>query len=113
MTFLSKSNTLPLPAGVLAICPLLDITGSFPSAQVDTGLDWLPCQHLTPFTPKPSEVWPPAKPRFGFYTDCPLHPLVCLSLPCKLIAGFTGPGSGRDRKVNTDLCHCRKQRITS
>jgi acetyl esterase/lipase len=26
--------------------------------------------------PKPSKSWPPAKPRYHFYSDIPLHPLV-------------------------------------
>jgi hypothetical protein len=79
MTFLATSKAYPMPAGVLAISPLLDITGSFPSASVDKGLDWLPCSQTTPTIPEPSAVWPPAKPRFGFYTDIPLHPLVVQS----------------------------------
>jgi len=76
MTFLAHSETLPLPAGLLAISPLLDLTGSFPSTNIDSGLDWLPCLRKTPFIPKPSEIWPPSKPRFDFYTDLPLNPLV-------------------------------------
>lgn len=80
MTFLVHSKSLPIPAGVLAVSPLLDVTGSFPSPRVDTGLDWLPCLWKTPFVPKPSQIWPPSKPRFDFYTDIPLHPLVLLSI---------------------------------
>lgn len=77
LIFLMYSNlSLPLPAGVLTLSPLLDVTGSFPSTRVDTGLDWLPCLYKHPYIPKPSPAWPPAKPRFDFYTDIPLHPLV-------------------------------------
>jgi len=77
MIFLIYSNSnLPLPAGVLTLSPLFDVTGSFPSTRVDTGLDWLPCLYKHPYIPKPSPAWPPAKPRFDFYTDIPLHPLV-------------------------------------
>src|SRR5271170_4892263 len=77
MLFLLYSDSnLPLPAGVVTLSPLLDDTGSFPSTRVDTGLDWLPCLHKHPYIPKPSPAWPPAKPRFDFYTDIPLHPLV-------------------------------------
>lgn len=81
--------SLPLPAGVLTLSPLLDITGSFPSTRVDTGLDWLPCLYKHPYIPKPSPAWPPAKPRFDFYTDIPLHPLVRRLLQqFKLTAGI-------------------------
>lgn len=76
MMFLMYSKCYPLPAGVIALSPLLDATGSFPSARVGTGLDWLPCLWETPYNPVPSKAWPPAKPRFDFYSDIPLHPLV-------------------------------------
>jgi hypothetical protein len=79
MTFLANSDLLPKPAGVVSISPLLDVTGSFlPTADKDPGLDWLTNHRTNPFsrTAKPSPLWPPLEPRWGFYSDIPLHPLV-------------------------------------
>jgi hypothetical protein len=73
---LHSKDTFPLPAGVIGLCPFLDFTGSFPSAKLDRGLDWVPCVWTKPFTPKPSPAFPPTRPLFGLYTEMPLHPLV-------------------------------------
>ena len=81
-------HALPLPAGVLALSPLLDVTGSFPSTRIDKGLDWLLCAWEKPITPKPSKAWPIPHPRFSFYTDLPLHPLV-LPYETRLIQGIS------------------------
>jgi hypothetical protein len=76
MSFLAHSDKYALPGGVVGVSSLLDETGSFPSAHIYTGLDWLPCLWKTPFNTKHSELWPPAVPRYDFYSDSPLHPLV-------------------------------------
>src|SRR2546423_13952588 len=97
MAFLVHSDMFPKPSGVISISPLLDVTGSFlPPADPDPGLDWLTNHRTNPFsnTAKPSPLWPPSKPRWGFYSDTPLHPLV-LTLPMiDLMVGFSGVGCG-------------------
>jgi hypothetical protein len=83
MTFLANSdNLLPKPAGVIALSPLLDVTGSFLPTGKDSGLDWLASHRTRRFIPKPSGLWPPSTPRWGFYTDIPLHPLVIAGCRC-------------------------------
>ena len=67
-----------MPAGVLLLWPLLELTASFASTKVDRGTEWVPCIWEKPWAPKPSQAWPTAKPLFGFYTHTPLHPLVSL-----------------------------------
>ena len=69
----------PLPAGVIGLSPVVDMTGSFESTHVYRGLDWIPCLYEKPYMPKPSEAWNYTEaPRFDCYTDIPRHPLV----PC-------------------------------
>jgi hypothetical protein len=99
MTFLVNSDMFPKPAGVISISPLLDVTGSFlPSSDKDPGLDWLTNYRTNPFsnTAKPSPLWPPSKPRWGFYSDTPLHPLVHFSMT-ELMVDFSGVGRSRVR----------------
>ena len=74
--------TFPLPAGIVAISPPVDLTGSFPSAKIDLGLDWLMYGWSNVHFPKPSKAWPPTDwTPCGdvMYSRVPLHPLVNLS----------------------------------
>jgi acetyl esterase/lipase len=90
VTMLMKLKTLPLPAGVIGASPWVDFTCSFPSAKLDRQLDWPPCTWGPPHNPKPSPLWPPAKPRFSIYTDLPMHPFVLPTSPpqLRLMIGF-------------------------
>ena len=76
MVLVHSFPAFPLPAAVIGLSPWLDITHSFPSTRIDRGLDYLPNPWAGLIEPKPSMAWPPSKPRYHFYTDIPLHPLV-------------------------------------
>jgi len=77
MVFLAHAApAFPLPAGVIGTSPWLDLTHSFPSARNEKGHDYLPNPWEGPVSPLPSAAWPPPEPRYHFYTNLPLHPLV-------------------------------------
>src|SRR5579859_7260302 len=100
MVFLASAAPLfPLPAGIIGTSPWLDLTHSFPSARVDIGQDYLPHPWEGLLEPTPSPAWPPPEPRYHFYTDLPLHPLVC-SRPPALIADISGYSRGRTPQVS-------------
>jgi len=72
----------PLPAGIATISPPVDLTSSFPSANIDLGLDWLMYPWSNVHFPRLSKAWPPTdwKPCGDVvYSGVHLHPLVNLT----------------------------------
>ena len=83
MTLLAFAQpAFPLPAGIAAMSPPVDLTSSFPSTKIDLGHDWLMYPWSDVHFPRPSKAWPPTdwKPCGDvMYSGVPLHPLVNLT----------------------------------
>ena len=108
MIFLIHATTFPLPAGLIGTSPWLDLTHSFLSARNNPGYDYLPNPWEGIINPKPSAVWPSAEPRYHFYTNLPLHPLVLFPI-CKS-DGIGFSSFGRDRVASMSAYFHRRRR---
>jgi len=102
MVFLAyAAPAFPLPAGVIGASPWLDLTHCFPSARINRGLDYLPNPWEGPAATIPSPAWPLPEPRYHYYSDDPLHPLVYPSKFYHLILGLACGRCGRTTEMST------------
>ncbi|OLN85115.1 Esterase [Colletotrichum chlorophyti] len=79
--WLGKERDIPLPGGLAANSPWLDITQSSPSWESNWEFDYLPRASLyAEYSPPPCDAWPAKPPRTSMYADDDLlaHPLVSL-----------------------------------
>ncbi|PNH40461.1 hypothetical protein VD0004_g6545 [Verticillium dahliae] len=81
IAWFGEEREVPLPAGVAACSPWMDITQSSPSWEANGAFDYLPTptRHRAISIP-PCEAWPASPPRTSMYADDALlaHPLATL-----------------------------------
>ncbi|KAG7135729.1 hypothetical protein HYQ45_006541 [Verticillium longisporum] len=81
IAWFGEEREVPLPAGVAACSPWMDLTQSSPSWEANGAFDYLPTprRHRAISIP-PCEAWPASPPRTSMYADDALlaHPLATL-----------------------------------
>ncbi|KAK8116083.1 hypothetical protein PG984_012585 [Apiospora sp. TS-2023a] len=83
ITWFGQEREVPLPAGVAANSPWLDIVQSMPSWTANQKWDYLPPPRDIADLKQPKDaIWPAQPPRKHLYIDDDflLHPLACLHL---------------------------------
>ncbi|TGJ81371.1 hypothetical protein E0Z10_g7392 [Xylaria hypoxylon] len=83
IAWFGMKRAVPLPAGVAALSPWLDIVQSMPSWSTNAKWCYLPGpERFEKEQPPPDDAWPATPPRKHIYVDdaLRLHPLVSLQL---------------------------------
>ena len=83
ISWFGEEREVPLPAGVTANSPWLDLTQTLPSWETNQKWDYLPRpEAMTEKEPPKDAIWPASPPRQHIYVDDAyvLHPLASLHL---------------------------------